>query len=88
MNADEELRYIFSHILCSKPEEHQRQHSPGSYPSVDERDEIERMMKRYPKPEIISRMKPIGAPPPEGETTQEEDVPNGGRGTAINGSTQ
>ena len=77
MNADEELRYIFSHILCSKPEEHQRQHSPGSYPSVDERDEIERMMKRYPKPEIISRMKPIGAPPPEGETTQEEDVQMG-----------
>ena len=51
-----------------------RNKSPCSYPTVEERSEIERMMRTYPKPEIISRTKPIEAPPPEAETTQEEDA--------------
>ena len=50
-----------------------RNKSPRSYPSVDERSEMVKMRVKYSKPEFITRMKPIEAPPPKGEKTQEED---------------
>lgn len=44
-----------------------RNKSPRSYPTTEEKNEMAEMMKRYQKPMIFSRMKPLEAPPFEGK---------------------
>ena len=40
-----------------------RNNTPCCYPSVDERQEISKMEAKYPRPEFITRMKPLEASP-------------------------
>ena len=60
-----------------------RNESPCSYPPIDERSEmIKKMMRKFPKPEFISRMKSIEASRGENDTGRK--WANGRRWTAVN----
>ena len=51
-----------------------RNNTPCCYPSVDERQEISKMEAKYPRPEFITRMKPLEASPSKAEEDQKEDT--------------